>query len=79
MPPPTDQQNGVIQRYVVNVTSGGTGEQLLLHSSNSSISVHNLHPFTTYYCSVAAETVAVGPFSLSVQVITPEDGMLALT
>ena len=73
-PPPMDQQNGIIRRYIINVTSVDDGEELITYSETTSTLVQNLHPFTTYACSVSAETVATGPFSLPVVIQTPEDG-----
>ena len=73
-PPPMDQQNGIIRRYIVNITSQDGGEELITYSQTTSTLVQNLHPFTTYTCSVSAETVAPGPFSPPVVIQTPEDG-----
>ena len=52
------------------------GEELITYSQATTTLVQNLHPYTTYVCSVSAETVAPGPFSLPVVVQTPEDGKL---
>ena len=73
-PPPMDQQNGIIRRYIVNVTSADGGEELITYSQTTSTLVQNLQSFTTYFCSVSAETVAPGPFSPPVVVQTAEDG-----
>ena len=53
-------------------------EPLLLYSSINSLTVYNLKPFTTYLCTVAAESIATGPFTEEVEVATPEDGMAAV-
>ena len=77
-PPAMDEQNGIIRRYIVNVTSADSREELITYSQTTSLVVQNLHPFTTYTCSVSTETVAPGPFSPPVVVQTPEDGKLML-
>ena len=74
MPPQMQQQNGIIRRYIVNLTSIAGGRQLITYSQATTTLVHNLHPFTNYTCSVSAETVAPGPFSPAVIVQTLEDG-----
>ena len=73
-PPPMDQQNGIIRRYIINVTSVDDGVELIAYSQTTRTLVQNLHPFTTYFCSVSAETVAPGPFSPPIVIQTPEDG-----
>ena len=73
-PPPTSQQNGLIVHYVVNVSSKERKEIFRFNSVLPNFVVHSLHPFTSYSCAVAAETIAVGPFSAPVQIATPEDG-----
>lgn len=54
----TDQENGV----------------RLAASSSTERLVDSLHPFYNYTCTVAAVTVAEGPFSLSVTITTGQDG-----
>ena len=71
-----DKQNGIIRRYIINVTSVDDGEELITYSQTTSTLVQNLHPFTTYACSVSAETVNPGPFSPPIVVQTPEDGKI---
>jgi len=75
-PPPMDKQNGIIRRYIINVTSVDDGEELITYSQTTNTLVQNLHPFTTYACSVSAETVNPGPFSPPIVVQTPEDGKI---
>ena len=72
--PPMAQQNGIIRRYIVNVTSVDGGEELITYSQTTRTLVQNLDPFTTYTCSVSAETVAPGPFSPPIVFQTAEDG-----
>lgn len=73
LPPPEEHRNGLIVRYVVNVSSE-SGESFQLHSMLPRFSAQMLRPFTTYSCAVAAETIAVGPFTSIMQIKTPEDG-----
>ena len=74
-PPQLEEQNGVITRYTVNVTNVNTGESVLLYTTETSITVQQLTPFTAYLCSVAAETsVGLGPYTLALTVTTNEDG-----
>ena len=72
--PPMDEQNGIIRRYIVNITSADGGEELTTFSQTTIALVQNLDPFTTYTCSVSAETVAPGPFSPTIVFQTAEDG-----
>ena len=74
-PPPMDQQNGIIRRYIVNITTNDSGEELITYSQITTALVLNLDPFTTYTCSVSAETVAPGPYSSAIMFQTAEDGM----
>ena len=75
--PLVEEQNGVIISYTINVTDVGRGQtiQRLVSSSQTSITVASLIPFTTYSCSIAASTSAgMGPFSTLLTLTTPEDG-----
>ena len=74
-PPPMDQQNGIIRRYIVNITTNDSGEELITYSQTTTALVLNLDTFTTYTCSVSAETVAPGPYSSAIMFQTAEDGM----
>ena len=74
-PPPPNQQNGVIIRYVINVTHIDTLETIQYYSTVTSITITGLDPYTTYVCVVAAETtIGVGPFSHLFFVQTEETG-----
>lgn len=74
-PPPLEHQNGVIRHYFLNISAPALNDYRTEVSTLNSITIHNLRPFTTYYFSVAAATtIANGPFSVSVEVQTPEDG-----
>lgn len=76
-PSPADH-NGIIRNYrigVVNINSGQTHEVV----TTSTIAViGELAPSYTYSFSVAAHTIASGPYSLAVHITMPEDGKEAL-
>ena len=42
--------------------------------ANTTMTIAGLHPFYTYSCSVAAETIGFGPFSTMFSVKMPEYG-----
>lgn len=73
--PLPQQQNGFIIGYVVNITALETGATDHMSTPYLNLTLHSLHPFTTYSCIVAARTsVGLGPFSTTVNVRTLEDG-----
>ena len=77
--PETEQQNGIITGYVINVTMVETGERFQSFSTSSTLILDALRPFTSYICAIAAQTIAgVGPFSTTVSVRTEEGGRLTL-
>ena len=71
-PPEESSQNGIIRSY--NVTLEGNSTRRNLISTTEGITIDSLEPFTPYAVSVAAHTVAIGPFSSSLQVTTLVDG-----
>ena len=74
-PPELEDQNGVILGYVINVTAVETGMNFELRSTETTLAVDGLRPFTTYICRIAARTVVgVGPFSIAVTAVTSQDG-----
>ena len=73
-PPPYDDQNGVINYYVIRIIEFETGIASQYTSYNTLLSVSSLHPAYTYYCSIAAYTIALGPFSIQFNITTNEDG-----
>ena len=77
-PPAEEDRNGIIRRYVINVTELYTGTNFELESTNTETTLPNLHPFYQYSCSVAAETVALGPSTPGVTIEMPEDGNFCL-
>ena len=78
-PPPSDQQNGIIQSYIVIVLEVDTNMTMVIQDiMQHSISLPSLHPYYTYQISVAAYTVGVGPFVTEL-VQTEQDGKLCCT
>ena len=78
-PLPPDSQNGVIVRYVINVTytMRNTREIFQLFPTINTTLVYSLIPYTAYTCVIAAETaVGVGPFSAPYVVMTSADGKI---
>ena len=64
-PPPILEQNGVITVYSINITVANGGETIQRSSSETSLSIDTLMPFTTYFCIIAASTsVSIEPFSM---------------
>ena len=75
-PPVEEEKNGIIRRYVINITELNSGNDFQLENATTEITVQNLHPFYRYSYSVAAETVALGPFTPGSIFEMPEDGKL---
>lgn len=73
-PPPLESINGVIEQYVIQIDEVNTGGVLTATSNTTNITVDNLHPFYSYNCRVAAETIQVGPYSSPIRVQLHEDG-----
>ena len=73
-PPLLEERNGIVRLYIVNVTeleSGAVEQHISVHST---ITVPYLHPYYVYRYSVAAQTIAPGPFSEPALVQMPEAG-----
>lgn len=79
--PTVEEQNGVIISYTVNVLDAASGQNIgptTVPSSQTSITVAALLPFTTYLCSIAASTsLGMGPFSTSLMVTTLQDSKMS--
>ena len=73
-PPPPEDQNGIIRHYEVVVLALTTREIHIRSSTAHSVTVSSLQPFTDYSCTVAAETVATGPYAEEVTVQTLQTG-----
>ena len=72
-PPPLADQNGVIHGYSINVSVAETGSSFQLTAGINAVSISALHPFHTYTITVAAVTIAPGPYGLTLSIQTPED------
>ena len=73
-PPPVVLQNGVIDEYGINVTEANTGRRFQLTTNQTQITISDLHPYYSYFCSVTAITVGEGPYTDAVNVSTDEAG-----
>ena len=75
-PPVEEERNGIIRRFIINITELNSGTEFQLENATTEITVQNLHPFYQYSYSIAAKTVALGPFTLGSIIEMPEDGKL---
>lgn len=75
-PPPIDQQNGIIQYYLVMVDPQiENGMIVTLTANTTQLLVTNLIQYYTYQVTIAAVTVpGAGPFSRVFTVVLPEAG-----
>ena len=74
--PRVEEQNGQITSYTLNITETGSGVtiQRIVPSTQTTVTVSALLPFTSYDCLIAASTsIGLGPFSTILSVTTPED------
>ena len=69
-----EDQNGIIRHYEVTLITLESGEIHIHTSTALFITVASLHPYTTYNCTVAAETVATGPTTAGMLVQTLQAG-----
>lgn len=62
--PLSEHQNGIVQSYTVIVLELETNSTKEMHQNylHNSIVIHFLHPYYNYRFSVAAYTVALGPY-----------------
>ena len=73
-PPPREHHNGVIRQFWINITEVDTGRRFQRTSVDTSFTLPSLHPFYTYWFSVAAYTVSLGPFTEPSVLQMPQDG-----
>ena len=71
--PAFEATNGIIQQYVVQLVELDTGRQVTVVTNTSEVTLEDLHPFYTYSSRIAAETIAVGPFSTPLAIQLSED------
>ena len=77
--PSSEDRNGMITRYILNVTSVPDGDTIQLTSNTTQFTYDSLQPYTTYTIAIAAETNAgIGPFSQAATLTTPEDGIYSI-
>ena len=72
-PLPSALQNGIIRQYRVTILHNA-GEARVINTTATSVTIAALIPFTMYNFTVAAETIAVGPSTPPLQIVTPQDG-----
>ena len=72
-PLPLALQNGIVRQYIVTIVDIA-GDARVINTTATSVNIAALNPFTMYTCTVAAETIAVGPSTSPVQIVTPQDG-----
>lgn len=73
-PPDFEDQNGVIRAYLLTVTETDTSNTTTYTTLNTKYMLSGLHPAYLYRCQVSAVTVAEGPLSQPIQVLTLEEG-----
>ena len=76
IPPPEEEQNGVIRAYHIYVTEIPTEnvQEIIAHGDAHIQIVNHLHPYYTYECVIAAFTVGLGP-TASTQTMTHPAGI----
>ena len=74
LPPPQEDQNGIIQSYMIRIVGVHSEEDFTITTNFTEISVGNLHPFYSYKFTVAAVTLSRGPYSMPVTVAMPSLG-----
>lgn len=72
-PPPVENHNGVIRKYIITATETNTGNVLSWESVATNFEVHSLHPFYTYEFTVAAFTIGQGPYTSVITLQTLHD------
>ncbi len=75
-PPPAENHNGVLRRYVIEATEEETGSHLNLSSTGTDALISQLHPYYHYSIRVAAVTVSAGPPSHTLAIQMLEDGKI---
>ena len=73
-PPPVEDHNGIIRKYLVNATAVETGKYTLTEITGTTGIIVSLVPSFTYMFSVSAYTVSAGPYSPVITITLPEDG-----
>ena len=77
-PPASEHQNGIITRYIINVTVVETGGMFQLFSNATTVTAVLL-PFTVYTFVLTAEnSIGTGPFSELLSIQSDEAGRVLL-
>jgi len=71
-PPLPQHQNGIVRLYTVTIILNNSAQVLTSTASTVRVTAQ-IKPFRNYLCSVAAETIGVGPATEDVAIQTPED------
>lgn len=79
-PPLLENQNGIIRQYMIVLDTGRieTTIRTLVSGTSFTTTVTNLHPYTSYLCTIAAETIELGQEGEALEVITNETGKIQL-
>ena len=72
-PPLFEDINGILRKYIINITDENRGTSFTLESYNTSAELYGLLPHTTYFVSVSAFTVDEGPHSPVIVIKTLEE------
>ena len=73
-PPIPEEQNGIIEQYIVTVSSTEEEDSYQLETNFTELKITELHPHYTYSLTVAAVTIATGPFCEPQTTTMPQDG-----
>ena len=66
--------NGILRHYIISLESDVERVIRNVTSSQDSLVISGLRPYTEYICTIQAETVDVGPLTSSISRTTLEDG-----
>ena len=75
-PPAFTDHNGIIRKYVVRLQVSGTTETITYNTTGTTAIIGSLIPSYSYKISMAAYTIAIGPFTSLMNLTLPEDGKL---
>lgn len=73
-PPEVTLLNGILRHYIISLESDMEKVVRNVTSSQDSVVISGLRPYTEYSCTIQAETVDVGPPTSSLYRTTLEDG-----
>lgn len=73
-PPPVTLQNGIIRKYFINIMEVDRGLEFEYMTRSTEFEITELNPYYTYEIWVSAYTIALGPSSDRISVLTLEDG-----